>query len=84
MTADEQLGIFLFCIGHGVANSEIAETFQHSGETVSRHFNNVLRGIFMLKDEYLTLPPNNSRVHPRIRDNSNYHPFKVTNQVLYD
>ncbi|XP_020110243.1 uncharacterized protein LOC109725462 [Ananas comosus] len=76
MTADEQLAIFLFCVGHGVANRVLAETFQHSGETISRHFNNVLRGIVMLKDDYVTLPPSYTTVHPRIRDNPNFHPFK--------
>nr|CAD1839494.1 unnamed protein product [Ananas comosus var. bracteatus] len=82
MTADEQLAIFLFCVGHGVANRVLAETFQHSGETISRHFNNVLRGIVMLKDDYLSLPPNNAMVHPRIRDNLNFHPFKVGKDQL--
>ncbi|OAY66795.1 hypothetical protein ACMD2_20249 [Ananas comosus] len=76
MTADEQLAIFLFCVGHGVANRVLAETFQHFGETISRHFNNVLHGIVMLKNDYLSLPPNNTMVHTRIRDNLNFHPFK--------
>ncbi|OAY68269.1 putative nuclease HARBI1, partial [Ananas comosus] len=76
MTADEQLAIFLFCVGHGVGNRVLAETFQHSGETISRHFNNVLRALVMLKDEYMNLPPSNVTTHPRIRDNINFHPFK--------
>ncbi|OAY72021.1 hypothetical protein ACMD2_26699, partial [Ananas comosus] len=76
MTADEQLAIFLFCVGHGVGNRVLAETFQHSGETISRHFNNVLRALVMLKDEYMNLPPSNVTTHPRIQDNINFHPFK--------
>nr|CAD1835643.1 unnamed protein product [Ananas comosus var. bracteatus] len=56
MTPDEQLGIFLYGVGHGVANRILAETFQHSEETISRHFNNVLRGIVRLKDDYIMLP----------------------------
>nr|CAD1837155.1 unnamed protein product [Ananas comosus var. bracteatus] len=76
MTADEQLGIFLYGVEHGVANRILAETFQHSGETISRHFNNVLRGIVRLKDDYIMLPSSNAAVHPRIRDNPNFHPFK--------
>nr|CAD1829276.1 unnamed protein product [Ananas comosus var. bracteatus] len=76
MTADEQLSIFLYGVGHGVANRILAETFQHSGETISRHFNNVLRGIVRLKDDYIMLPSSNAAVHPRIRDNPNFHPFK--------
>ncbi|OAY82550.1 putative nuclease HARBI1, partial [Ananas comosus] len=70
------LGIFLFGVGHGVANRILAETFKHSGETISRHFNNVVRGIVGLKDDYIMLPSSNVAVHPRIRDNPNFHPFK--------
>ncbi|OAY65043.1 putative nuclease HARBI1, partial [Ananas comosus] len=76
ITADEQLGIFLYGVGHGVANRILAETFQHSGETISRDFNNVLRGIVRLKDNYIMLPSSNAVVHLRIRDNPNFHPFK--------
>ncbi|XP_020081683.1 putative nuclease HARBI1 [Ananas comosus] len=76
LTAEEQLGIFLFGIGHGVANKVLAETFQHSGETISRHFNNVLRGVVALRQEYIQPPASNVGVHPRIIDNSIFHPFK--------
>ncbi|OAY74020.1 putative nuclease HARBI1, partial [Ananas comosus] len=76
MTTDEQSGIFLYGVGHGVANRILAETFQHSGETISRHFNNILRGIVRLKDDYIMLPSSNAAVHPRIRDNPNFHSFK--------
>ncbi len=43
---DEQLAIF-FYVDHDVANKVIAETFQYSGKTISRHFNNVLHDILM-------------------------------------
>ncbi|XP_020079660.1 uncharacterized protein LOC109713860 isoform X2 [Ananas comosus] len=76
LTANEQLGIFLFGIGHGVANRVLAETFQHSGETISRHFNNVLRGVVELRHEYIQPPASNVGVHPRIKDNPIFHPFK--------
>lgn len=35
MTADEQLAIFLFCVGHDVGNRVLAKIFQHLGETIS-------------------------------------------------
>nr|CAD1822760.1 unnamed protein product [Ananas comosus var. bracteatus] len=54
----------------------LAEIFQHSEETISRPFNNVLSAVMHLKDEYLCTPSNNVGAHPRIRDNSNCHPFK--------
>ncbi|OAY74504.1 hypothetical protein ACMD2_17091, partial [Ananas comosus] len=76
MTAGEHLPIFLFGVGHGMANWILAETFQHLGETISRYFNNAVCGIVRLKDEYIMLPSSNTAVHPRIRDNLNFHPFK--------
>ncbi|KAJ6296535.1 hypothetical protein OIU78_022285 [Salix suchowensis] len=42
---EEQLAIFLNIIGHNERNRVIQERFQHSGETISRHFNNVLKAI---------------------------------------
>ncbi|XP_020114536.1 uncharacterized protein LOC109728529 [Ananas comosus] len=76
LTADEQLGIFLFGTGHAVANRVLAETFQHSGEMISRHFNNLLRGVVELRRDYIQLPLSNSGVHPRIKDNPTFHLFK--------
>lgn len=77
LTSDEQLGIFLFAVGHGVTNRVLAETFQHSGETISRYFNSVLRAIVNLRHEYIQMPTGNVGIHKKIRDNSLFHPFKV-------
>lgn len=54
---EEQLAIFLNIIGHNERNRVIQERFQHSGETISRHFNNVLRAIKSLSREFLQPPP---------------------------
>lgn len=54
---EEQLGIFLNIIGHNERNRVIQERFQHSGETISRHFNNVLKAIKSLSREFLQPPP---------------------------
>lgn len=54
---EEQLGIFLNIIGHNERNRVIQERFQHSGETISRHFNNVLKAIKSLSREFLQQPP---------------------------
>ena len=53
VTAKEQLAFFLYCIGQGVTNRVLAETFQHSREMISHHFNNVLKAICSLKQEYI-------------------------------
>lgn len=69
---EEQLAIFLNIIGHNERNRVIQERFQHSGETISRHFNNVLKAIKSLSREvlqppHLTTPPeifNSNRFYP--------------------
>ncbi|KAL6288700.1 hypothetical protein ACE6H2_006210 [Prunus campanulata] len=38
MSAAEMLGMFLNILGHGSANRQAQDRFQHSGETVSRYF----------------------------------------------
>ncbi|KAL5822179.1 hypothetical protein ACOSQ3_024061 [Xanthoceras sorbifolium] len=54
---EEQLAIFLNIIGHNERNRVIQERFQHSGETISRYFNNVLKAIKSLSREFLQPPP---------------------------
>ncbi|CAA7028374.1 unnamed protein product [Microthlaspi erraticum] len=39
---EEQLAIFLFIVGHNLRTRAVQELFGYSGETISRHFNNVL------------------------------------------
>lgn len=55
-TVEEQLIIFLFTLGHNAVNRQVQERFQHSGETISRHFNNVLNAIVSLSSDYIRLP----------------------------
>lgn len=44
---EEQLAIFMFIIGHNLRTRAVQELFRYSGETISRHFNNVLNAIIM-------------------------------------
>ncbi|XP_026388390.1 putative nuclease HARBI1 [Papaver somniferum] len=53
---EEQVGIFLNIIGHNERNRVIQERFQHSGETISRYFNNALKAIKSLSREFLQPP----------------------------
>ncbi|KAL1565826.1 hypothetical protein AAHA92_01507 [Salvia divinorum] len=53
---EEQLAIFLNIVGHNERNRVIQERYQHSGETISRHFNNVLKAIKSLSCEFLQPP----------------------------
>ncbi|XP_047311257.1 uncharacterized protein LOC124914701 [Impatiens glandulifera] len=70
---EEQLAMFLIIIGHREKNRVIQERFQHSGETISRHFNNVLKAVKSLSREFLQSPPQSTP--PEIRDNKRYYPY---------
>ncbi|KAK1275366.1 hypothetical protein QJS04_geneDACA000815 [Acorus gramineus] len=75
LTCTEQLAIFLHALGHGVSNRVLSERFHHSGETISRHFNAVLKAVVSLKREYINLPQNDVQVHPHVRHNKIFYPY---------
>lgn len=70
---EEQLAIFLNIIGHNERNRVIQERFQHSGETISRHFNNVLKAIKSLSREFLQCPPYSTP--PEIFKSNRFYPY---------
>ncbi|KAI4351928.1 hypothetical protein L6164_006227 [Bauhinia variegata] len=70
---EEQLAIFLNIIGHNERNRVIQERFQHSGETISRHFNNVLKAIKSLSREVLQTPE--PTTPPEILRNNRFYPY---------
>ncbi|CAO2835192.1 unnamed protein product [Amaranthus hypochondriacus] len=63
MNVEEMVAVFLHIIAFDEKNREIKFSFQRSQETISRHFNNVLRAILKLWKILLTTPqpiPTNS------------------------
>jgi len=50
---EEMVAMFLLVVGHGVGNRMIQERFQHSRETVSRRFHDVLVAYLSLSIEYI-------------------------------
>ncbi|CAK9154795.1 unnamed protein product [Ilex paraguariensis] len=70
---EEQLAIFLNIVGHNERNRVIQERFQHSGETISRHFNNVLKAIKSLSRELLQSPP--LATSPQILGSNRFYPY---------
>ena len=54
-TVEEQVGTFLHMLAHNQTTSTMS-FFCRSGETISRHFHNVLRSIIMLEDQFLQQP----------------------------
>ncbi|KAM0830107.1 hypothetical protein ACQ4PT_066433 [Festuca glaucescens] len=70
---NEQLVIFLHTIGHNLRNRVLQDKFQHSGETISRHFNKVLKAINGLRDVCIKDPPD--AVPSKILGDSRYYPY---------
>ncbi|XP_024014670.1 uncharacterized protein LOC112088530 [Eutrema salsugineum] len=54
---EEQLAIFLFIIGHNLRTRAVQELFRYSGETISRHFNNVLNAVMAISMDFFQSAP---------------------------
>jgi hypothetical protein len=53
MNVIEKMVMFLFTIAVGTSNNEVHERFQHSGETVSRCFKEVLKSLCLFAVEVI-------------------------------
>ena len=74
--------MFLLIVGHDTRNRVVQERFQHSGETVSRHFHRVLKAVCKL-GQYLIQPPDLNEVPDNIRWDERFYPFfKVTYNTI--
>jgi hypothetical protein len=56
VSVEEKLAIFLLIVGHNTKMRLICSTYGWSLEPISRHFNEVLRGILSLSHEFIKLP----------------------------
>ena len=73
---EEKVGIFAVIVGHGHSTRMVQEMFQHSGETIYRHFNDVLKAMLRLsKDVIKPEDPEFRQIPLHIRDNRRYYPF---------
>lgn len=79
LNCEELLGMFLYTLGHGVSNRNVQETFQHSGETVSRNFSYVLDVMAAMSiDIVKPIDPQFKEVPTKIKNDQRYWPhFKV-------
>ena len=76
VAVEEQVAIFIYAISKNASNRHLQWRFQHSGETISRHFGAVLRAMIQLTRSYIQLPPVN--IPYKISSNSKFMPyFKV-------
>ncbi|KAG6497403.1 hypothetical protein ZIOFF_045302 [Zingiber officinale] len=74
ITVEEQVAKSLYLLGHNVTNRALDFFFYQSGETVSRHFHNVLRAIMELEDKFLN-QPDGSQVPSEIFNSNRFYPF---------
>ncbi|XP_045802374.1 uncharacterized protein LOC123895954 [Trifolium pratense] len=76
MGVEEMVAMFLVVVGHGVGNRMIQERFQHSGETVSRHFHRVLHACLKLSFKYIKpKDPMFRDCHAKVKNDQSYWPF---------
>ncbi|GFP95360.1 hypothetical protein PHJA_001680300 [Phtheirospermum japonicum] len=73
VSVEEQLATFLMTIYHDERNRMLQEPFQHSGETISHHFNTVLKA---LVNFYMSIivAPSFENIPCYIRNNPKYWP----------
>ena len=80
-SVEEQVAKFLYLIGQNARNRNVKFMFLRSGETVSRHFHQVLRAIISLHDIFLR-QPDGSQCPQEIAHNAKFYPyFKV---IIYN
>ncbi|XP_015689724.2 protein ALP1-like isoform X2 [Oryza brachyantha] len=75
MNSIESVAIFLFILGGGESNRRVQNRFKHSGETISRKFEEVLFSVVsMCKDYICPKDPNFRRAHSRIKNDKRMWP----------
>jgi hypothetical protein len=79
----EKVCMFPYTLALGSSNMEVQERFQHSGETVSRYFNEVLRSVCLLTVDFIKpVDPEFSTAPMEIAMNPRHMPhFKVKNTL---
>ncbi|XP_052180401.1 uncharacterized protein LOC127793743 [Diospyros lotus] len=70
---EEQLAIFMFIIGHNLRTRAVQELFRYSGETISRHFNNVLNAIISISLDFFQGP--GLDVPPEVQEDPRFYPY---------
>ncbi|XP_023741115.1 uncharacterized protein LOC111889213 [Lactuca sativa] len=72
----ESLGIFLLYLAHGCGNRLVQELFNHSGETILRHFHKVLDVVVNLSKDIIKPNANyNETIPEHILNNPRYYPY---------
>ncbi|XP_038722017.1 uncharacterized protein LOC120014170 [Tripterygium wilfordii] len=73
----EMISMFLFTLGQGASNRLLQECFQHSGETISRIFRDVLHSVYLMTMDLIKPRENQFNTVPaRIRNDPKYRPLR--------
>jgi hypothetical protein len=84
MSVIEKVGMFLYTLALGASNREVQERFQHSGETVSRNFKEVLRSVCLLAADFIRpVDPEFTTTPLEIEMNPRYMPYFKVSNTLY-
>ncbi|KAH9127589.1 hypothetical protein LEN26_004255 [Aphanomyces euteiches] len=83
VSAIEQLGMFLYFVGHHSSSAELQERFQHSGHTVTRYLRVVLQALFKLSKRYIKIP-SDTRPTPKFLLSPKFNPFFVNCRMAVD
>jgi hypothetical protein len=82
LTVEGQVAEFLYIVGHAAKSRTVPFLFHHSRETFNRCFDNVLRAIISLENEFL-VQPSDVDVPTQILNDDKFYPyFKVTNSLI--
>ncbi|XP_031503213.1 uncharacterized protein LOC116266228 [Nymphaea colorata] len=73
ISVEEQVAIFLYSVGHNKRNRASQDTFQHSGQTISKYFNVVLRTICHLGKDYICRLNNDTPA--KIQNDPRFYPY---------
>ncbi|KAL5726821.1 hypothetical protein ACHQM5_000073 [Ranunculus cassubicifolius] len=76
---EEQLAIFMLKVGQNERNRLLQERFQHSGETISRHFNTVLNAIVPLAGDFFQ--PASPTTPLEILEDPRFYPYFKVNFI---
>jgi hypothetical protein len=83
MSTHEMLAMFLYTCGGNESNRRVQNRFKHSGETISRKFDEVLNSLMVMAKDYIRPKDPNFRAgHKRIRDDKRASPISKIVLVL--
>nr|KAJ0197207.1 hypothetical protein LSAT_V11C700379940 [Lactuca sativa] len=76
VSIEESAGIFLMTLAHGCSNRFVQEFFNHSGETIHRHFHKVFESVLKLSADIIMPDTNyNDDVPEYILNKPRYYPM---------